>query len=514
MLDAVDGPPPLTAGPVETAVDVLVVGSGFAGLCMAIRLQQAGIGNFLILEKGSEIGGTWRDNRYPGCACDIPSHLYSLSFEPSTDWTRLYASQPEILAYLKRVADKHGLRRRIQLNITLRDAAWDESALLWRVTTAAGERLACRVLVSGMGALHHPAIPSIPGLDRFEGRSFHSAAWDEGYDLRGKRVAVIGTGASAIQFVPEIAGQVERLHVFQRTPPWMLPKLDRPIAERERRLMQRLPPWRRLVRRRLFVEHEMRAFGFAVDPRLMAKVEGFARGHLARQVADAGLRARLTPDYTIGCKRVLISNDYYPALQRPSVELVTDPIREVREGAVVTADGAARPVDAIIFGTGFRATDALSRVAVTGRGGAVLAEAWRRGGMRAYYGVSVAGFPNFFMLLGPNTGLGHNSVVIMIEAQVRYVLSCLRLMRRRGARAMEVRPEVETLFNTRLDRRMDRTVWQAGGCRSWYQDAENGGRNTTLWPGFTVEYAWRTRRVNPTDYVLTAALPPSAHVNA
>lgn len=497
MLDAMADPQTATA---VATTDVLIIGAGFAGLCMAIKLQKAGLDDYLIIEKSSDIGGTWFDNRYPGCACDIPSHLYSLSFEPRSDWSRMYPTQPEILAYLQDVVEKHGLRRRIRLGTGFGSAEWDEAAACWHVITQAGDAITCRVLVSGMGALHYPSIPTLRGLESFAGEVFHSARWNAAYNLTGKQVAVIGTGASAIQFIPEIAPQVAQLTVYQRTPPWILPKIDPEITPRQRTLMRWLPGYRAVLRQKLFVIHEMRAAGFAVNPALMAKTEAIARRFLKRQVKDPALQARVTPDYTIGCKRVLISNAYYPTLQRPNVELVTDGIAEIRPHAVVTMDGAERPADAIIFGTGFRTTDAMTQVTITGRGGVTLNQSWAHG-MRAYMGLTVPGFPNFFMLLGPNTGLGHNSVVIMIEAQVRYVMSALKLMRRQNARAMTVKPEVDEAFHQTLTAKMNRTVWQSGGCQSWYQDAT--GQNTTLWPGFTVEYSWRTRAVRAAEYELT-----------
>jgi cation diffusion facilitator CzcD-associated flavoprotein CzcO len=503
MLDSLPNRVPDAASPTpEPDVDVLIIGAGFSGLAMAIRLQRAGFGPFLIVEKAGEVGGTWRDNSYPGAACDIPSHLYSLSFEPGTAWSRMYPQQLELQAYLREVADKHGLRPRIRFNTAVTGAAWDEQHALWRVETSTGETISARVLISGMGGLHIPAYPDLPGLERFQGRAFHSSAWDHGFELGAKRVAVIGTGASAIQFVPEIAPDVARLSVYQRTPPWILRKADRPITRRERILLGRLPLYRRAFRHRLFWEHEIRAVGFTSNPKLMRKAETMARAYLGRTVKDPELRRKLTPSYRIGCKRVLISNDYYDALQRPNVELVTDPIAEIRPHSILTADGAERPADALIYGTGFIPTGTFAAARIAGRGGVELNEVWRDG-MHAYKGIAVAGFPNLFLLLGPNTGLGHNSMIIMIEAQVRYVLDCLRQMHRRGLRAVEVRPEVQLRFMERLQARMARTVWQTGGCRSWYQDEQ--GRNGTLWPASVVEYVLRTRRASLGDYRAVSA---------
>lgn len=486
--------------PAAPDTEIVIVGTGFSGLCMAIRLLKAGRTSFIMLERADEVGGTWRENTYPGCACDIPSRLYSLSFEPRWDWSRDYPGQSEILAYLRDLADKYGLRQRIRFGSELVEAAFDEARDLWRLTMRDGRMLTCRVLVSAMGPLTRPAYPALPGVERFAGESFHSATWNHDFDLAGKRVAVIGTGASAIQFVPQIAPQVAALHLFQRTPPWVLPKADRPVPDRRRRLLEMVPGYGWLLRQKSYWEHELAGIGFAVDPDLMKRVETQARRYLQRKVRDPALHGRLTPDYRLGCKRVLFSNDYYPTLNRANVELVTDPIAELRPHSVVTRDGSERAVDAIIYATGFKATEFLASVRIVGRGGQVLAQAWRDGA-EAYLGTSVAGFPNLFLLVGPNTGLGHNSLVFMIEAQVRYVMGCLKQMKRRRATALELRSEAHRDFNTALQSRMRRTVWKTG-CRSWYLDAN--GRNTTLWPGLSVEYWLRTLRPRTADYRFTA----------
>lgn len=484
-------------------MQALIIGSGFSGLCMAIHLRRAGVDSFAILEKGSDVGGTWRDNTYPGCACDIPSHLYSFSFERSPEWSRMYPTQLEIWDYIRRCVDKYDLRRFIRFESEVGEAVFDENENLWRVSTSRGDTLTARVIVSGIGGLSRPAYPRIPGLGRFQGRAFHSAEWDHSYDLRGRRVGVIGTGASAVQFVPQIAPNVAQLHLFQRTPPWILPKLDRPIHDWERALFRRLPGSMRLFRYLLYWRQEMLTLGFTVNPRYMKAVEKLARHYISTSISDNDLRRKVTPDYTPGCKRLLISNDYYPALARPNVELVTDPIVEVREHSIVTANGEERPVDALIYGTGFRATDLLTPLRLIGRNGIDLNDAWR-GGLEAYYGITVNGYPNLFLLVGPNTGLGHNSIIFMIEAQVNYIMKCLEVMRERGAVAMEVRAEVQARFNHELQEKMKRTVW-ASGCKSWYQDAR--GRNTTLWPGSTWQYWLRTRNVAPEEY----DLPLPAH---
>ncbi|MBE7247575.1 MAG: NAD(P)/FAD-dependent oxidoreductase, partial [Actinomycetospora chiangmaiensis] len=392
---------------------VLIVGAGFSGLAMAIRCRQAGIGPLQVIEKGDGVGGTWHDNTYPGEACDIPSHLYSLSFAPKADWSRMYAPQAEILAYLRETAERHGLMPLIRLGTAFTAATWDEGRALWRVETDRGPILA-RAIVSGMGGLHHPAFPDIPGREAFAGKAFHTAAWNHDVDLTGKRVGVIGTGASAIQVVPELAKIAAHLTLFQRTPPWIMPKHDHAIPERARRRYRRLPLARQLERARLFWLHEVRAFlGFTKVSKLTRQAEALARHHLAKAVPDRTLRAKLTPNYRLGCKRVLISDDYYPTLQRPNVTLETDGIARITEGGVVTEAGRIHDLDVIVYATGFDVTATFARMNLVGRGGLRLTEAWASG-MGAYQGITVAGFPNYFMLLGPNSGLGHNSVVSMI----------------------------------------------------------------------------------------------------
>jgi cation diffusion facilitator CzcD-associated flavoprotein CzcO len=479
-------------------VDVLIVGAGFSGLCMAIQLRRAGIESFAIIEKGAEIGGTWWFNQYPGCACDIPSHLYSFSFDRNPEWSRMFAEQPEILAYLKSCAKRHGVESRIRLNTPLHEAVWDEAAGVWHATVGDDARIDARVLVSGMGALHVPRLPDLEGRERFEGPAFHSAEWNPNVDLQGRNVAMIGTGASGVQIVPRIAPLAGRLYVFQRTPAWILPRLDFPIAARWRRRFRSIPGATWLFRTLLFWNLELRVGAFLGDGWARRQGAKVAKKHLESQVADPRLREALTPQYALGCKRVLISSDFYPALTRPNVELVTAGIAEVRPHSIVTRDGVERPVDVIVYGTGFRATEVLRGIRIVGRCGVEIHEAWRER-IGAYLGIAVNGFPNFFMLLGPNTGLGHNSVVLMIEAQVRYVMSCLRLMRRRGQPVMELRRESQERFAAELRRRLPRTVWESGGCKSWYQDQATG-ESPVLWPGSVVEYHRRTRAAAAGDY--------------
>ncbi|MDH3028569.1 MULTISPECIES: flavin-containing monooxygenase [Methylobacterium] len=485
----------------ETASEtlaVLIVGAGFSGLAMAIRCRQAGIGPLRVIEKADGIGGTWHDNTYPGAACDIPSHLYSLSFAPKADWSRMYAPQPEILAYLKDTAERNGLMPLIQLGTTFTGATWDAARALWHVETDRGP-ITARAIVSGMGGLHHPAYPDIPGREAFAGPAFHTAAWDHAVALEGKRVGVIGTGASAIQVVPELAAIASHLTLFQRTPPWIMPKNDHAIAEGTKSRYRRVPFSRRLERARLFWLHEVRALlGFTKVSKLTGQAEALARRHLAKAVPDKTLRAKLTPSYRLGCKRVLISDDYYPALQRPNVTLETDGIARLTETGVTTEAGRHHDLDVIVYATGFDVTATFARMKLVGRGGRTLTEAWADG-MGAYQGITVAGFPNYFMLLGPNTGLGHNSVVSMIEIQVQHVLDCLKALRR-GTKTVEVRPEAQARFVDRIHSRMADSIWQAGGCRSWYLDAS--GRNNTLWPDSVMAYRRSARRARLGDYRL------------
>ncbi|MDQ6608123.1 MAG: NAD(P)/FAD-dependent oxidoreductase [Actinomycetota bacterium] len=480
--------------------DVIVVGTGFAGIGMAIELKKSGEHDFVVLEKADSVGGTWRENRYPGCACDVQSHLYSFSFEPNPKWSRMFAPQPEIRAYLEDCTDKYGVRPHIRFGSELTGARFDEADGLWYVEVNGSEsRLTARVLVAGFGPLSRPEYPQIDGVERFEGKFFHSAQWDADYDLSGKRVAVVGTGASAIQFVPEIAGDVEQMYLFQRTPPWVLPKPDRRTTAVERLLFRRFPALQRAYRDSIYWRLETRVLGFTVHPKAMKAAELLGRLHIRRGIKDPELRRAVTPDYTIGCKRILMSGDYYPALDRDNVELVTGGVARVTERGVVAKDGTEREVDAIIYGTGFKVRDPLGALKIRGRGGADLAQLWRERGLEAYLGTTVAGFPNLFILVGPNTGLGHNSIVYMIESQVHYVLEAIRTMRERDVAFVDVKPDVQARFNQDLQDQLTGTVWSSG-CSSWYLD-ENG-KNRTLWPGFTFKFRRATDEFQADHYNL------------
>jgi cation diffusion facilitator CzcD-associated flavoprotein CzcO len=465
---------------------IAIIGTGFAGLGMAIRLKQEGIDDFVVLEKADDVGGTWRENTYPGVQCDVPSHLYSFSFAPNPNWTRSFPLGDEIRDYLRDCATRYGVLPHIRFGQEVQSADWDDEAQRWRIETT-DDSFPAQVLVAGTGPLHEPSIPDLPGLGRFEGPVFHSAQWEHDHDLTGERVVVVGTGASAIQFVPRIQPKVSELHLFQRTPPWVVPHRDRPISRLEKRVFDKVPAARLALRAGIYWARESFVLGF-IDKRFAKLPESVARKHIAAQVPDPELRRKVTPDYTIGCKRVLISNDYYPALNEPNVDLVTSGIAEVRARSVVDREGVERAADAIIFGTGFRVTDPPAAEVVRGRDGRTLAETWD-GSMQAHRGTTIAGFPNLFFLVGPNTGLGHNSIVFMIESQLNYVMDALRAIDARGAASVDVRPDAQAAFNERIHTQLRDTVWNSGGCASWYLDAT--GRNTTLWPGFT----WPFRRL-------------------
>jgi cation diffusion facilitator CzcD-associated flavoprotein CzcO len=480
-------------------LSAIIVGAGFSGLCAGIELRRAGIEDFVILEKADGIGGTWRDNHYPGAACDIPSHLYSYSFEPNPRWSHAYSGQAEILAYLEHCVDAYQLRPHLRLGARVESAEYDEPSATWTVGIRGAPSLVARALILGNGALHLPALPDVPGRERFTGPAFHSARWDDRAALDGKRVAVIGTGASAIQFVPQIAPRVAKLSVFQRTPPWILPKADRAIGRRERWLFEHVPGVHWLRRTGLYWMLESRVLGFAFAPSINRFAERLVRRHLTRSVADPGLRDKLTPQYRLGCKRVLISSDYYPALQRDNVELVTDEVAAIEPTGVRSRDGTLREVDAIIYGTGFKVAEYLSSMRIVGVGKRELNEVWRES-VRNYLGITVSGFPNMMLMFGPNTGLGHNSMIFMIEAQARYAVQALRALRKNALAALDVRPSVEQAFRAEMTRKLKRTVWTTG-CRSWYL-APDG--DVLLWPGFTFDYWRRTRRIDLRDYEVRA----------
>jgi len=484
--------------PQHINVTVAIVGTGFSGLGMAIKLKQAGLDDFVVLERGASVGGTWRDNHYPGAACDVASHLYSFSFEPKTDWSRAFARQQEIRAYLEHCADKYDIRRHIIFNTTVAEARFDEVDGLWHGRSSKGDTLTAKYVVAGIGALSNPAIPALKGIESFEGAAFHSAQWRDDVELSGKKVVVIGTGASAIQFVPQIQPKVGKLTLLQRTAPWVLPKPDRAFYGIEKTAFARLPLTRELYRSFLYFRNESQAIAFSINPKLMKLVKYVGQFHIRQHIKDEKLRAVVTPDYLPGCKRILLSNDYYPALAQPNVEVLNSGVREVRAHSVITSDGREVPCDAIIYGTGFAVHDYLGGMKITNRHGADVGASWKDGA-EAYLGTAVAGYPNMFMLMGPNTGLGHNSMVYMIESQIRFAVQAIQFAERKQLAYIDVRQSVQDKFNAGLQERLHKAIWETGGCNSWYLNAS--GKNSTLWPGFTFEFRARTWFFRSADFL-------------
>ena len=479
------------------STDVAVIGTGYSGLCVAIRMKLAGLHDFVLLEQADAVGGTWRDNHYPGAACDIASNLYSFSFEPNPHWTRIYPQQPELQAYALHCVEKYGLRPHLHCGAAVTEARFDEGSQLWHVTVNGALRLVARVVVSGTGELSRPSVPELAGLADFAGPAFHSARWRHDIALQGKRVAVVGTGASAIQFVPQIAPKAAHLALFQRTPAWIIPKPDRALSETERRRLARHPSWQRMLRAADYSVREYRALFFTRWPGVLKRLQGQIARHMQHRIADAALRRKLTPEYVLGCKRILLSNDFYATVQRPNVSLVTTGIDRVAAGGIHTADGAFHPADVLIFATGFQTGGAGTPFPVFGLGGIELNTAWAHG-PQAYLGTTVTGYPNLFLMTGPNTGLGHNSMIYMIESQTRYVMSALLTMRRERLQAVDVLAEAQRDYNADLQARMRRTVWATGGCRSWYLSSD--GSNATLWPDFTFRFRRKTRRFDIERY--------------
>jgi cation diffusion facilitator CzcD-associated flavoprotein CzcO len=492
---------PVRADPVHTRA--VIIGSGFSGLGMGIALQKQGFGvdDFVILEKADDIGGTWRDNTYPGCACDIPSHMYSFSFEPKPDWRHMWSFQPEIFDYLKGVADKYGLRRYVRFGSHVNRAHWDDAEMRWHVFTAAGQEYVAQFLISGAGGLHIPLIPDIEGIDQFRGAAFHSAHWDHSCDISGKRVAVIGTGASAIQLVPEIVDDVAELQVYQRTPPWVMPRPNNAFPEWMRDLFSTVPGARMLMRAGIYWVHEAVGFAMTQQPRLLKLGELLGKWNIRRHVSDRDLRRKLTPNYRAGCKRILNSDTYYRGIANPKTKVITEGIARMTADGIRTVDGRDHPVDVVVWATGFHVTDSYTYVAIKGAHGEDLVDRWNREGIQAHRGIAVADMPNLFFLLGPNTALGHNSVVFMIESQIRYVADAIAAVDKARAQALAPSRAAQDGFNGELQHDLAKTVWNTGGCRSWYLDEH--GVNRTLWSGMTWQYWLSTRRFKTSEYVFT-----------
>jgi cation diffusion facilitator CzcD-associated flavoprotein CzcO len=494
----------VTAKPERPSPSIAIIGAGFGGLGMAYYLLKAGITTFTIFEKATDLGGVWRENTYPGAACDVPSHLYSFSFEPHYPWSRAYGPQRDILDYQHLVAKKYGILPRIRFGAQVLGAEFDEPRGMWKIWLTNGNYFEAQVLISAVGQLHRPSYPAVPGIERFAGTSFHSANWNHEYDFMGKAVASIGTGPSAIQYVPEIATHVDKLYVFQRSPAWCVPKFDREYTRLEKWLLTNWPWTHTLDRLRIFWYAEFVASVIQTRSWLsrIAKPIAYALARLLLriQVKDPELRAKLTPTFPIGCKRLLFSNDWFRTLADPKVELVTEPVTEITETGVVTADGQHRQVDAIVYGTGFTATQFLAPMDFKGLGGALLSERWQAGA-QAYLGVAIAGFPNFFVLYGPNTNLGVGTIIFMLERQQRYVTQCIEMLRDQGLRYLDVRPEAEQAFKDEIDRRSSELVY-VGGCNSWYL---TNGRNTNNWVGYMTEYGRRLHKPSLEAYNLVPA---------
>lgn len=477
---------------------IAIIGSGFSGLGMAIKLKQKDEQDFVVFEKEGGVGGTWRVNHYPGCACDVPSHLYSFSFVTNPRWSRMFAPQKEIENYLEHCADRFNLYPHIQLNTEIASAKWVEEKKHWKLKTSQGKSSTSDFLVVGAGGLSTPAYPTIPGVEKFKGKRFHSQQWDHDYDLTGKRVAVVGTGASAIQFVPEIQKSVKQLDLYQRTAPWIMSKPDRAISSTEKFLFKKVPATQRIARELIYWLLESRVIGFAINPKLMKLAKNMALKHIHSQVSDPELRDKVTPDYTIGCKRILMSDTYYPALTQPNVDVINLGIKEVTKTGVVDSEGNHRDVDAIIYGTGFQATNPIPSGLVFGKEGQDIVDGWKDG-PEAYKGTTVSGFPNMFILMGPNTGLGHNSMVYMIESQITYVLDALSFMESSKIPVIDVDEGHQRRYNEKIQNKLTGSVWNNGGCQSWYIHPVSG-KNVTLWPGFTWQYRKITKHFDAYAY--------------
>lgn len=483
-------------------IKTVVIGAGFSGLGAAIKLRRAGERDFVVLERSSDVGGTWWDNTYPGCRCDVPSNFYSYSFLPHPDWPETFSPGDEIQRYLRRCAEGEGVLEHVRFGVELERASWDETAGGWRLETSDGELLAQR-LITGTGGLVEPKLPDNPGLDRFAGPIVHTARWDHDLELEGKRVGVIGTGSSSIQVTPEMGRVAAHLSVFQRTPAWVLPHVNRRTTSIERRLFRRLPLLQKADRAFTRGYMELTNIAMTRRPALMAVGERVGRWHLRRQLPDhPQLRAALLPDYRLGCKRITLSNDYLRTFAKPHVELVTAGIAEGRPEGLLTADGTLHEFDVLVLGTGFQVTEMPAAARVTGRDGRTLQDVWR-GTPEAFLGTTVAGFPNLFTLMGPNTGLGAGSIVTMVEAQLDYALACLDAMDEQGLATLEVRADVQRAYNAEVQERSDRTVWLAGGCNSWY--LSDDGRNVTLWPDLMAAFEKRTRAFRLADHAVTHA---------
>lgn len=480
-------------------VEHLIIGTGFSGIAMGAQLKKAGLNNFVILEKGDGIGGAWRENDYPGCTCDVQSHLYSYSYAPNPDWSRTYAPQDEIRSYIENTARSLGIMTNIHFNHGVKEAIYCEDTATWKVTCLNGEEFSTKILISGIGGLHIPKIPDIPGMKSFKGKVFHSAQWDHDYDFKDKNVAVIGTGASAIQFVPQLTKVANHLTLFQRSAPWVLPKPNRKITSLEKSIFTHLPLMQKLFRAFYYLQLESRTLVFIYQPKLLGIFEKYFIRHLNKQVKNEELREKLTPNSKLGCKRVLLSNDYYPALDQDNADVVTCGIKSIKKDSIIDKDGAEHKIDAVVYGTGFKAGETFSAINIRGKGGISLNDTWENGS-KTFAGVNVAGFPNLFMMMGPNTGLSHNSFVYIIESQAHYIKEAVVKARNLNWKSVDVKADKQDEFVDKVQSQSTKSVWLTG-CQSWYLDDE--GRNWTLWPSFTFKYRWDTRRFDTSNYAIT-----------
>lgn len=484
-------------------LDVAVIGAGFAGIGTAIRLRQNGVENFAVFEQGAAIGGTWRDNTYPGAACDIPSRLYSYSFAPNPEWSHTYSGSAEILGYIESITAKYGVTPHIRLRHTVTGMSFDEDAGLWDITFEGRAPVRARAVVLASGPLTEPGFPDIPGIDTFTGHTIHSARWDHDYDFTGKRVAVIGTGASAVQIIPELVRKAEFVKVFQRTPGWVLPRINRRTGGLAKEIYRQVPGAETLARQAWFYGHESVALGVVWNTPLTRVVELAGRAQLRRQVRDPWLRRQLTPEFRAGCKRLLMSDDYYPALQRDNCKLITWPIARIAPDGIRTAEGIEHRADCLVFATGFDVSKQGTPIPITGRGGRILADEWRRGAF-AYRSVTVSGYPNLFLTFGPNSGPGHNSALVYMESQIDYLVRAIRIILDRDLRMLDVRRDRQDRYNAAIQRRLGATTWNSG-CRSWYLTED--GFNATMYPGFATQYRHQLREVELGDYTVVAAEP-------
>ncbi len=490
----------MTGNPMSThTLDVAVIGGGFAGIGTAIRLKQRGIHDFAIFERGAAIGGTWRDNTYPGAACDIPSRLYSYSFAPNPNWSRTYSGSNEILGYIEAMTAEFGLGPHLRLGHNVTGIVFDEQAGVWEIAVEGhAHPILARTVVLASGPLANASLPDIRGIETYQGHKIHSARWDHDYDFTGKRVAVVGTGASAVQIIPELVEKAASVKVFQRTPGWVLPRVDRQTNGLTKELYRRVPAAEQLARRAWFYGHESVALGVVWNTPLTRVVELVGKAQLRRQVKDPWLRRQLTPDFRAGCKRLLMTDDYYPALQRDNCKLITWPIARISEHGIRTAEGIEHQADCIVFATGFDVSKTGTPVPVVGRDGRVLADEWSRGAY-AYKSVAVSGYPNLYLTFGPNSGPGHNSALVYMEAQIDYLVGAIGLILDRNLRMLDVRRDRQDRYNAAIQRKLSATTWNSG-CRSWYLTED--GFNATMYPGFATQYVHQLRAVDLDDYLV------------